>query len=308
MRQWIRPMLSPMEHATDNGIPCRRCLTEKPAGQTGLFQAAPGEATLSATHDGAVLIENELGGWPQLITSRCGRAGFWRERTRALFGCRQGIGPLVVMPDTSVLIEVREYLDRLDEKTGIVVAPGGSPFGNRFDAMQDILQLWWSRDLRFAVSEEHLADGELDEARQLSREAAVRELGRDYWERGGLETFLNDQEAEVLDQPCAHHARPGPRPRGDTAVVEGWRWPKDAPDRRLAEAAYDAGCHVFLTSDKGILRSHASLFGQGMAVLSPGQLVDLLRQSGELEQSLDLDAPAPDLSTLSALHAGFPGA
>jgi hypothetical protein len=105
-----------------------------------------------------------------------------------VFGGRKGVGPLVVTPDTCILIEVREYLDRLDDDTGMLIAPNWSSLRDRIDAVQDLVQLWWSRDVRFAVSSEHLADGELNEQRQLAREAAVRELGRDYWERGGLET------------------------------------------------------------------------------------------------------------------------
>ena len=219
-----------------------------------------------------------------------------------------GVGPLVVMPDTCILIEVREYLDQLDEDTGMLIAPNWSSLRDRIDAVQDLVQLWWSRDVRFAVSSEHLDDGELSEQRELAREAAVRELGRDYWERGGPETFLGEEaELVVVDCPCARHAAPNPDSRSDSVIAQTWLWPKHAPDRRLAEAAFDAGCHVFLTSEKAILkRCHESLFAHGMAVLSPTQLIAALAQSGELESDFGRHSPAPDLSTLSVLYAGFP--
>ena len=227
-----------------------------------------------------------------------------------MFGRRKGVGPLVVMLDTCILIEVREYLDRLDDDTAMLIAPNWSPLRNRIDAIQDLVQLWWSRDVRFAISAEHLADGELNERRELAREAAVRELGRDFWERGGLETFLREEEElVVVDHPCARHAVPSPDLRSDSVIAQEWLWPKHVQDRRLAEAAFDAGCHVFLTSEKGILRRcHESLFAQGMAVLSPTQLIDALARSGELESDFGRHSPAPDLSTLGVLYAGFPDA
>jgi hypothetical protein len=227
-----------------------------------------------------------------------------------VFGGRKGVGPLVVMPDTCILIEVREYLDQLDDKTGMLIAPNWSSLRDRIDAVQDLVQLWWSRDVRFAVSSEHLADGELNEQRQLAREAAVRELGRDYWERGGLETFpREEEELAVVDCPCARHAVPTLDSRSDSVIAQKRLWPKHVQDRRLAEAAFDAGCHVFLTAEKDILkRCHESLFAHGMAVLSPTQLIDALARSGELESDFGRHSPAPDLSTLSVLYAGFPEA
>jgi hypothetical protein len=255
------------------------------------------------------LIETAPDDWPSIVTSRRGHHGFWRELTPAVFGHREGIGPLVVMPDTSVLIEFREYMDRVGDGALIAIAPNWSPLRDRLDAMQDLVQLWWSRDLRFAVSAEHLADGKMNELRTLAREAAVRELERDYWERGGLAPFLSEEEAlaeEDIDQPCAWHCAGGPRPSSDSVEAQEWRWPKDEPDRSLARAAYDAGCHIFLTSDKDILKCHPSLFSHGMAVLSPRQLIDALGRSGELEKDFGMHSPAADVSTLSTLAVGFP--
>jgi hypothetical protein len=76
----------------------------------------------------------------------------------------------------------------------------------------------------------------------------------------------------------------------------------------LVLEALDAGCHVFLTTDKKILRCHSSFIDKGPAILSPAQLLEQLDDSGELD---DCDSPftfvAPDLSALSRLYGGFGG-
>lgn len=213
---------------------------------------------------------------------------------------------MVVMPDTSILIDIRDHLAKLDEATGLIVHPNWSRRETPLEALQDLVQLWWWRDLRFAVSPAHLADGPLNADRKRAREAAVRELDRDFYERGGLETIVEDGWS-VEDAPCAIHSIPPVASRSESPAAAEWKWPRDEPDRRLAEAAYDAGSHVFLTTDKGILRSHSSLFAHGMAVLSPMQLIEALDNSGELDLNRGGDFLITDLSTLSRLYAGFGG-
>jgi len=108
------------------------------------------------------------------------------------------------------------------------------------------------------------------------------------------------------DQPCVLHAVPAAPLHDDTAGDrDRWRWPNDAPDRALAEAAYDGGCHVFITEDKKVLRCHRSLFAHGLAVLTPGELLGELEDSGELESTRGGDFVLPDISTLARLHGGF---
>ena len=97
-------------------------------------------------------------------------------------------------------------------------------------------------------------------------------------ERGSYETWIADDVA-VEDEPCALHAIPSTRP--DPGEV---KWPKDPLDRMLVQAAFDGGCHVFLTTDRRILRYHESLFASGMALMSPGQLLNALNDAGELAE------------------------
>jgi hypothetical protein len=113
------------------------------------------------------------------------------------------------------------------------------------------------------------------------------------------------EELRVEDRPCALHSIPLTSLRSGSPVAQRWQWPREELDRKLVEAAYDAGCQVFLTADKGILKSHASLFRQGLAILSPAELLEALDESGELDGTRGGDFLLPDLSTLSRLYAGF---
>jgi hypothetical protein len=119
-----------------------------------------------------------------------------------------------------------------------------------------------------------------------------------------VQTILSEELA-VEDEPCALHVIPHVRLRGDPAARATWGWPKDRFDRRLTEAAYDGGCHVFLTAGKKILRCQGALFPRGLAVMSPGQLLAALDDSGELDGTRGGHFLLPDLTALTRLYAGF---
>lgn len=108
------------------------------------------------------------------------------------------------------------------------------------------------------------------------------------------------------DRPCAIHAIPQAALSGQRTRIAGHRSPRDPADRDLVQAAYEAGCHVFLTTDKGILRCRDSLQFHGLAILSPAQFIEALDESGELDDCPSpVTAVAPDISALSRLYAGF---
>jgi hypothetical protein len=71
-----------------------------------------GDAGAARAFDGAATIRNLSASWPAIETSHCRRVGFWRERSPRVFGSRTGVGPLVVMPDTNILIESGRSLPR----------------------------------------------------------------------------------------------------------------------------------------------------------------------------------------------------
>ena len=82
--------------------------------------------------------------------------------------------------------------------------------------------------------------------------------------------------------------------------------PRRGQDRRLVLEALEAGCHVFVTADKKILRCHGLFINQGLAILSPAQLLEELDASGELDDTENpWTAPSPDISALSRFYGAF---
>lgn len=298
-------MVTMTEVFSPGDIRCRRCALAPHAEQLRFFEAGEEGYPTGAVYDGAVIIEDSDVPWPEVDTSACGRVGFWRERTPAVFGNRAGVGPLLVMPDTNILIEIRKQLSEVEG--AVVIHPRWDAHSEPIGALRELVQLWWFRDLRFTVSERHLDDSRrkpLTGDRKRAREDAVREFETDFFERGGVETVISE-ELLVEDEPCALHAIPPLHLRSDSAARGVWGWPKDRLDRRLGEAAYDGGCHVFLTADKKVLRCHGSLFPRGLAVMSPGQLLAALDDSGELDGTWGGHFLLPDLSALTRLYSGF---
>lgn len=290
-------------------VPCLRCAKTPRRGQLRLLDADLAvDTSVGARTDSGVTPNLDASGWPAVETSYSGRIGFWRERSPTIFGCRGGVGPLIVGLDTAILISLRQELETVTEGAGLVYGPLWSDLSRPEDALRDLVQLWWWRDVRFWVCEIHLADARkpLSANRRIAREAAVRELERDFLERGGFETIVPDH-IEVVDQPCALHSVPQPLGAEGTANGHGERrLPKGLRDRQLAQSALEAGCHVFLTTDAGILRCHDALMREGMAVLSPAHLLAELDRSGELDDSPSADtAPFPDIAAISRLYAGF---
>lgn len=241
--------------------------------------------------------------WPVVETSWSSRVGFWRRRTPAVFGSRRGVGPLIVCPDTNVLITIYESLEALEEGFALVQPmPPPSGWSTAVEALRDLVALWWWRDVRFWVDAVvHLADARkpVRPERMRAREIAVRQLGRDFFERGGFESRF-PTGVEPVDPVCVVHSD---REQALIGAAEAVRWPSGGLDRRLAKAALDAGCHVLLTEDRDMLKSHASLWRTGMAVMTPGEFMVELRDSGELEPVRSPDDPAPDLSTLARFYS-----
>ena len=208
------------------------------------------------------------------------------------------------MPDTNILIALRDELE--EAEGGLILHPLWGDHESPTEALRELVQLWWWRDLRFAVSPLHLADSPkpLVGDRRRAREDAVRELGQDYIERGGSCAVVADERL-AFDEPCPLHSVPLSGRATSSVAAKAWTWPKDQRDRELVEAAYDAGCHAFLTADKAILKCHESLSRQGLAILTPGQLLSALDGTGELDSTRGGDFLVPDLSTLTRLYAGF---
>ena len=213
------------------------------------------------------------------------------------------MGPLLAFPDTTILISLHQEL----EATGaFTVQALWSDRQDLVDALRDLVQLWWFRDVRFRVSHTHLIDAQkpMTPHQELARQAAVRELEQDFFERGGFEPHLEDVSVE--DRPCALHSVPVravidlPTSSTDPSL------PRRGQDEQLVYEALEDGCHVFITTDKKILRCHRYFMNLGLAILSPAQLLEELDASGELDDcDSPLNSPAPDLSALARFYGAF---
>jgi hypothetical protein len=210
---------------------------------------------------------------------------------------------LVICPDTNALITIYENLDVVEDAIGLVTPlPPPDGWSETVDALRDLLALWWWRDVRFWVDPGlHLADARkpVRADRMRAREIAVRQFSRDFFERGSFDVVLRDGSAAPASGCPVHPDREIAPPRVATTL----RWPKDELDRRLTKAALDAGCHVLLTEDRDILKSHDSLATAGMAVMRPAELMGALEGTGELEPVRSPHEPVPDLSALARFYS-----
>lgn len=257
-----------------------------------------------SNHEAAACMECEA--WPPVETSWSGRIGFWHERSPAVFGTRWGAGPLVIALDTAILIPLRQGLEVIED--GALAL--GAQWSDRSDGLlvlRDLVQLWWWRDVRFWTSAIHLYDARkpLDLERRLAREAAVDELGQDFFERGGFEAVHRDDQIPI-NEPCPLHAALRAQHLRTMVRNTMGREPTGDRDRELLVAALKDGCHVFLTEDKGILRCHDNFVERGITILRPIELIEILDAQGELnETATPFEAPFPDVAAIARLYGAF---
>ena len=86
----------------------------------------------------SVLVTRSHPEWPRVETSTCGRPGFWRLRTPAIFGARSGVGPLLAFPDTTILISLHQEFE------GVGAFTLHALWSDRHDlvgALRDLVQL-----------------------------------------------------------------------------------------------------------------------------------------------------------------------
>ena len=277
-----------------------------PQNQLTLFDLASTTGAVGEVMDGSsVLVMRSHSEWPRVKTSTCGRPGFWRPRTPALFGTRAGVGPLLAFPDTNILISLHQ---ELEETGAFTLRALWSDRERPVDALRDLVQLWWWRDVRFRVSSLHLIDApkEMPPERKIARRAAVRELRKDFCDKGGNEPFILGQNLVIEDRPCVLHSVPVRSAAAERDIcIAADRLPCGL-DRDLVLKALYAGCHVFVTCDKKILRCHSTFFDLGLAILSPAQLLERLEVSGELDECGNpVTAPSPDISPLARFYGAF---
>jgi hypothetical protein len=213
------------------------------------------------------------------------------------------VGPLIAFPDTAILISLHQ---EVEEAGAFTLRPLWCDRRDPVGALHNLVQLWWYRDVRFRVSPSHLIDAKnpMTPQREAARQAAVRELDQDFHERGGYEPQVGDVPVE--DEPCALHSVPvHPAPDLATLTIDP-PLPQRGLDKQLVFDALDSECHVFLTTDKKILRCHRYFMNLGLAIFSPAQLLEELETTGELDDcDTPVNSPMPDLTALARFYGAF---
>lgn len=196
----------------------------------------------------------------------------------SLFSGRTGVGPLVVVWDTNVLIDYFHHGAGLWAGEAL---PRSVPaeYGEELEALQLIVALWVLRDIRFVISPSAIQDakGQLSATRVADRQHAFR-------------AFTAALSLAPSGYPTASDGdrRDAGGTRRRTAAVDedGLRQAlAGLPagfDRALVEEAARSDAHVFLTRDNGVLRSGTDMQAVGLLLASPGDLIEQLAASGSL--------------------------
>lgn len=224
---------------------------------------------------------------------------FAYDATPGVFFARTGWGPLILCLDTNLLIYLAQNLEEIGGSFGFD-GGGFAPelWGDPVRALHDLFLLWFWRDVRFYLPPEQMGDGRLTAERARSRQSILDAFAQDFWERGGFARASN-----VAGEPVADGV--------DLRIPT--RWPASFEralpgkmDGVLVRAAVNAGVHVFLTADEGILRRAHEMGRFSLAIMSPHELLLTLETSGELSYVSGTERPAPDLTSLAHFYAVFP--
>jgi hypothetical protein len=209
-----------------------------------------------------------------------------------LFLGRRGRGPLVVVWDTGLLIDYLEFGRPLWQGESLPTSVAGT-YGEELEALQVIMALWVMRDIRFQILQRTLDDAKrvLADRHKHERVRALVEFTR------ALTLMESEDEGGRLPPLLLPTAR----------VEELLLHVPAGGDRDLVRAAVVAGAHVFLTRDRGVLRSAERLRSAGLVVTSPGELLGLLAAAGALHCLMGARFaywPFPDLDRVAHLvHA-----
>lgn len=224
-------------------------------------------------------------------TSALGHPQFSYAACPTIFGARTGHGPLLVAPDTNVLIDLIDEFASVESHFGFGGSVDVSDCEPRIGALRRLFALWFFRDVRWVVSDRYLDDSKKgvsdDELR--NRERVLETLSCDLWERGGLGTSTSRGRRAREVEPYVVRAE---------HLLSGH-------DGLLVGDALRLGAHVFLTEDRRVLARRSVLAGWGLSVLRPVDLVGAVIEVGEMESDGSVwrtDQPAPDLLALTRFY------
>jgi len=200
-----------------------------------------------------------------------------------LFLGRTGLGPLRIVWDTCILIDYLEHGYTLwaDESP----QPGQLP--DEVEALGSLVNLYTFCDLRLHVLDRTLTDARTQLSAEhhqqrivaMDRLAAALSLGTDTFKRWTPPERFPPIPAAIL-----------------ATLPEG-------ADRELVDQAQRGDAHVFLTTDKKVLRRAAAVRPYGLLIISPTGLVDELAALGafNLATAWFGEHVAPDVQRVSHL-------
>lgn len=217
---------------------------------------------------------------PRSLAGDYGREGgaFVYQHCADIFFGREGIGPMRVAMDTSVLVDYAEFGEAIWSGEMFDPKVPHPEYGEELIALAEIMNLWTMRDIRLHVFDRQLTDcaGSMSDDRSALRERQI----------GQLQSALRCLGHDTIDMhPPAGHSWPLP------ADLSGL---SPGTDRELVALAVDAGCHVFLTRDKALLKKVEHVARYWVALITPTGLLDALAASGELDLTAAGDFLIPD--------------
>lgn len=203
-------------------------------------------------------------------------------RCREVFFGRQGAGPLRVALDTSVLIDYADFGSAIWADGPFKPDVPDPGYRDQLVALAEIMNLWTMRDIRLHVFDRQRTDNR--------RSMSVERVSMRETQIVQLQSALRCLGHDTVDMrpPAGTNWPERPRLTGLPASV----------DRELVELAVEAGCHVFLTCDKALLRKAAQVDACWLVVLSPVDLLDLLAAAGEVGLAATGDWLLPDTHKL----------
>jgi hypothetical protein len=191
--------------------------------------------------------------------------GFCCESIPGLFPAHLEHSPLLVALDTNITIDLATHLNLFVDSN----APWPNVDEEREDqliCLGNLLNMWFMRDIRFVV----LPKSYTDSKRPSATEGQRRRLEKRGTQLQGVNEALLFQLstfAEELEVPeICRWQQLGPRLQRELDSMPGGN------DRQLVLEAIFLHVDVFLTNDKGILRSADHLTSRGLTVTTPSAL------------------------------------
>ncbi|MCL7367400.1 hypothetical protein [Streptomyces ardesiacus] len=219
-----------------------------------------------------------------------------------IFLQRAGSGPLHMAWDTNVLVDYLQFGKALwnDAELGIE----DPKYADQVYAIGNILDPYYCFwDIRIHLFDEILNDAkrELSIERQSRREHALNRFARAlmFAEWSEEEDEQDYGDSSFAQEPLFHVEAAVPSSGARQRLVDAL---PNGHDRILVNEAIERGMHVFLTQDRGILRTAPLARSVGLLIVSPCDFIQLFDEAGISA----LNFPMPDLARISKVIEALP--